>query len=214
MMIYDITVAICEGVPIYEGDPKVSVEGVLSLAAGDPANVSRVSCGVHTGTHVDAPNHFIEGARRVDELDLEKLVGTCRVVDIDAGVTAIEPDHLPDLEGLQRILFKTRNSEFWNGPEKGFRTDFTYLSPEAARILADNGVKLVGIDYLSIEQFGSTDYATHRTLLAKEVVILEGVDLRGVPAGDYELICLPLKYTGGHGDGSPARTILRQKHDQ
>lgn len=210
MKIYDITVPVSDRVPIYEGDPDVTIESVRTMAAGDAANVSQICCGVHTGTHVDAPNHFIDGTRRVDELDLEKLAGPCRVVEIEDIVTAIEAYHLPELNGLERILFKTRNSGFWNEPEKGFRTDFTYVTPEAARVLADSGVKLVGIDYLSVEKFGSDDHATHRTLLEKEVVILEGVDLREVPAGDYELICLPLKYIGGKGDGAPARTVLRQ----
>jgi arylformamidase len=113
------------------------------------------------------------------------------------------------LGGVERVLFKTRNSEFWGEPEKGFRTDFTYVTPAAARALVELGVSLAGIDYLSVEQFGSTDFATHVTLLEKEVVILEGVDLRAVPAGDYELICLPMKFVGGTGDGAPARTILR-----
>ena len=108
------------------------------------------------------------------------------------------------------MLFKTKNSAFWNEPEKGFRTDFAYLSLAGARRLVLAGIKLVGIDYLSIEEFGSKDHAVHITLLEKEVVILEGIDLREVPAGDYELVCLPLKYQGGSGDGAPARTILRQ----
>lgn len=209
MKIYDITVPIGERVPIYEGDPDVKIEAFMSLAAGDAANVSQICCGVHTGTHVDAPNHFIDGTRRVDELEMEKLVGPCRVIEVEQIVTAIEPHHLPELNGVERILFKTRNSAFWNEPEKGFRTDFTYITPDAARVLAESGVKLVGIDYLSVEKFGSADHATHRTLLEKEIVILEGLDLRDVPPGEFELICLPLKYIGGKGDGAPARTILR-----
>ena len=209
MRFYDITVPVSEKVPIYEGDPKVSVESVTMLSAGGAANVSRLCCGVHTGTHVDAPNHFLDGTRRIDELDLEKLIGPCRVVEIDSGVTAIGPNDLPDLHGIERLLFKTKNSGFWDRAEDGFRTDFTYIGPDAARVIADAALNLVGIDYLSVEKFGSTDFATHRTLLEKEIVILEGVDLRDVPAGDYELICLPLKYLGGEGDGSPARTILR-----
>jgi arylformamidase len=126
-------------------------------------------------------------------------------------VTAIEPQHLENLETVERVLFKTRNSAFWNEPEKGFRTDFTYITPNAARSLVEQNILLVGIDYLSVEKFGSEDFATHVTLLEKEVVIIEGLDLREVPAGDYELICLPLKYIGGAGDGAPARTVLREK---
>lgn len=210
MKIYDITVPVSDTVPIYEGDPKARIDICMSIANGDAANVSQMCFGVHTATHVDAPNHFIDGTRRVDQLDLDKLIGICRVVGIDDSVTAIEPQHLGNLTNIERILFKTRNSTFWNEPEKGFRTDFTYISPDAAKVLADSGVKLVGIDYLSVEQFGSKDFKTHITLLEKEAVILEGADLREVEPGDYELICLPLKYIGGAGDGAPARTILRE----
>lgn len=209
MKIYDVTVAVSEGVPIYEGDPPVEIEGVKGIAAGDSANVSKLCFGAHTGTHVDAPNHFIEGTRRVEDLELIKLVGACRVVQLDDSVTAIDVSHLNGLDGVERVVFKTRNSSFWNEPEKGFRTDFTYISPDAARALASAGMKLVGIDYLSVEKFGSDDFVTHTTLLESEVVIVEGLDLREVPAGDYEIICLPLKYVGATGDGAPARTILR-----
>ena len=122
----------------------------------------------------------------------------------------IEPEHVGDIDGVTRVLFKTQNSSFWATPELGFRTDFTYLTPATAKLLVDNGVVLVGIDYLSIEKSGSPGHPVHITLLEKEIVILEGVDLREVPPGDYELICMPLKYDGATGDGSPARTFLRQ----
>ena len=204
-----MTVAVSDGVPIYEGDPCVTIESVRQIADGDAANVSNLCFGAHTGTHVDAPNHFIEGTRRLEDLDISKMIGACSVIEVDDSVIAIEPAHLPDLSGIERILFKTRNSEFWSDPSAGFRTDFTYVSTEAARLLANAGIKLVGVDYLSVEEFGSKDHATHKALLEKEVVILEGLDLRDVPAGDYEIVCLPLKYVGGTGDGAPARTILR-----
>ena len=210
MKIYDVTVPISANTPIYEGDPKVMIESVRTIADGANANVSNLCLGAHTGTHVDAPNHFIDSTRRVEDLDIEKLVGPCRVIEIDGSVIEIAPSHISDLAGVERVVFKTRNSEFWNTPEDGFRTDFTYISPEAARTIADAGIKLVGIDYLSVEKFASSDFATHITLLEKEIVILEGLDLREVPAGDYEIVCLPLKYVGGTGDGAPARTILRE----
>lgn len=210
MKIYDITFPISENVPVYEGDPNVKIEIAHSIERGDAANVTQLCCGAHTATHVDAPNHFIEGTRKVHQLELEKLIGDCRVVRIDDSVTAIEPEHLGNLENVGRILFKTRNSQFWNEPEKGFRKDFTYISPKAARVLADAEIKLVGIDYLSVEKFGSSDFATHITLLEKEIVIIEGLDLREISAGDYELICLPLKIISETGDGAPARTILRE----
>ena len=210
MKIYDVTVPISETVPIYEGDPPASIKSESAMERGDAANVTSLCFGAHTGTHVDAPNHFIEGTRRVEDLEIEKLIGFCRVVEIHEDVMAIEPAHLPDLNGVERLFFKTRNSAFWNTPEDGFRTDFTYITPEAARMLAAARLSLIGIDYLSVEKFGSTDFATHKILLEKEIVLLEGVDLRQVPAGDYELICLPLKYIGSTGDGAPARTILRK----
>ena len=211
MKIYDVTVAVSEGVPIYEGDPRVEIESVRSIAGGDNANVSHLCLGAHTGTHVDAPNHFIDGTRRVEDLEIEKLVGPCRVIAVDSSVTSIEPADVGNLNGVERVLFKTCNSAFWNEPEKGFRTDFTYISGDTARMLADAGVKLVGIDYLSVEKFGSNDFVTHITLLESEIVIVEGLDLREVAPGDYEIFCLPLKYVGGTGDGAPARTILIER---
>ena len=211
MKIYDITFPISAETPIYEGDPRAEIKTINSLAKGDAANVSQICCGVHTATHVDAPNHFIEGARKIHEFDLEKLIGDCVVIELDENVMSIEPEHLKNLNGAERVLFKTRNSAFWNEPEKGFRTDFTYISPEAAHVLVEKNIKLVGIDYLSVEKFGSADFQTHITLLEKEVVIIEGLDLREISGGVYELICLPLKYIGGAGDGAPARTVLREK---
>ena len=144
-------------------------------------------------------------------MGLEKLIGECLVIELNKDVKAIEPEHLTNIENAERILFKTRNSDFWNEPEKGFQTDFTYISPEAARELVEKNIKLVGIDYLSVDKFDSEDFPAHKILLGNEIVILEGLDLREVSGGNYELICLPLKYIGGAGDGAPARTILRQK---
>jgi len=206
MKIYDVTVAIGPKTPIYAGDPPAAVESAKRLAGGDSANVSKLAFGAHTGTHVDAPNHFIEGTRRVDQLDLNKLIGPCRVIRVADDVPTIEPEHFDNIEGIERVIFKTMNSEFWNDTE--FHSDFAHLSPAAAEKLVENGVKLVGIDYLSIERFRSGDHAVHKAFLSKEIIILEGLDLREIEPGDYELICLPLKYEGGEGDGAPARTVL------
>jgi len=206
--IYDITVTISAATPIYKGDPGICIESFKSLADGDTANVSQISMGVHTATHVDAPNHFIDGARRVHEIDPAKLIGPCRVIEIDDDVVAIEPEHIGDITGVERILLKTRNSSFWATPEDGFRTDFSYLTPATAKMLVENKTVLVGIDYLSIEKSGSPGHPVHVALLEDEIVILEGLDLRAIEPGDYELICAPLKYDGGGGDGSPARTFL------
>ncbi len=208
MKIYDVTVAISSEMPIYKGDPDAAVESFKAIARGDSANVSAIRFGVHSGTHVDAPNHFIDGTKRVHELDLEKLIGPCRVIDVGPDVLEIEPEHVGDISGVERVVFKTRNSEFWSTPEDGFRKDFTYITPATAELLVANGVKLVGIDYLSIERSGGPGKPVHIALLENETVILEGVDLREVPAGDYEIICMPLKYIGSTGDGAPARTVL------
>lgn len=210
MKIYDITVPISALTPIYKGDPGVEIQSFKAISNGSSANVSQISMGVHTATHVDAPNHFIDGALRVHEIDPQRLVGRCRVIGVGDDVTAIEPEHVGDLTGVERVLFKTRNSAFWAQPELGFRSDYTYLVPETARILADSGIVLVGIDYLSIEKSGSPGHPVHVALLEKEIVVLEGVDLRDIEPGDYEIMCMPLKYDGGNGDGAPARTMLRE----
>ena len=206
MKVFDVTIGIGGSTPIYAGDPPAVVESAKRLAGGDSANVSKLAFGAHTGTHVDAPNHFIDGSRRIDQLDLNKLIGPCRVVRVPDNVQTIEPENLGDTEGFDRVLFKTKNSAFWNRPE--FHSDFAHLSPAAAEKLIAGGVKLVGIDYLSIEKFHSGDHAVHKAFLSKEIIILEGLDLRAIEPGDYELICLPLKYVGGEGDGAPARTVL------
>lgn len=210
MKVYDVSVPVSSEVPVYEGDPPVRIDVCAALARGDAANVTALSLGAHTATHVDAPNHFIEGGRRVEDLDLGKLIGACRVIEIPREVTAVGVEHLTQAQGAERVLFKTRNSDFWNEPGHAFRKDFTYISPAAAEALAEAGMKLVGIDYLSVEKFGSRDFATHVALLRREVVIVEGLDLRGVPAGDYELLCLPLKIKSETGDGAPARVVLRE----
>jgi len=209
MKIYDVTVGIGPQTPIYSGDPPAVVESAKRLAAGDSANVSKLSFGAHTGTHVDAPNHFVEGTLRVDQLDLAKLIGPCRIVRVPDEIQTIWPEHFGDADGVERVIFKTKNSAFWNDSE--FHSDFAHLGPAAANALVERGIKLVGIDYLSIEKFHSGDHAVHKALLSKEIVILEGLDLREIEPGDYELICLPLKYVGGEGDGAPARVVLIER---
>lgn len=208
MPIYDITVPIRSGMPVYEGDPSIDIQPWSALAKGDSSNVSFLHFGAHTGTHVDAPAHFIEGARKIDALSLEALIGPARVIRVPDEFAEIDPDFLAtcDFDQVERILFHTRNSSFW---KEGFRKDFTHLLPEAAQILVDRGVKLVGTDYLSIEKFHSGHHRTHLALLSNNVVIVEGLNLSDIAPGDYELICLPLKIADGAGDGAPARVVLR-----
>src|SRR6266550_7850595 len=211
MTIYDISVRLSAATPIYPNDPPIEIKSWSQLDRGDAANVSLLHFGAHSGTHVDAPVHFIAGASKVEALPLESLIGEATVVEVPMDMMSIDDDFVIKNcnQGVERILFKTRNSSFWNNSEEGFRTDYTYLEPNGARRLTEMGMKLVGIDYLSIEQFKSENHETHRILLSSGVVILEGLDLRNIPAGHYELICLPLRITGGSGDGAPARAVLR-----
>jgi len=208
MAIYDVTVPIRAGMPIYEGDPTLNIEPWSAMAKGDSANVSFLHFGAHTGTHVDAPAHFIEGAGKIDSLPLDVLIGPARVIRVPDDRMEIDPEFLNqcDLTNVTRVLFHTRNSSFWN---EGFRKDFTHVLPEAAELLVAHGIKLVGNDYLSVEKFHSGHHRTHLTLLRNGVVIVEGLNLTDVPAGDYELICLPMKIADGAGDGAPARVVLR-----
>ena len=211
MPIYDVTVPISNELPTWPGDPNVEIGDFRSLANGDGANVSMLSFGAHTATHVDAPAHFIEGGAKVESMDLNALIGEAEVVAVPDDVHAIDEAfvlaHCP--EGATRILFKTRNSAFWSEPNPEFHADFTYLDLPAAKTLAQRGAKLIGIDYLSIEKYASPKHETHLALLEHGIVILEGVNLTDVPAGKYELICLPLRLRSNMGDGAPARVVLR-----
>lgn len=211
MRIYDVSVPISAGTPTYPGDPGVEIKEWLSLAKGDPANVSVLQFGAHAGTHIDAPAHFIEGAAQVNSLGLDRLIGEAQVVEVPDDMLVVNEEVVAThvKPGTSRVLFKTRNSNFWNDPSGKFQADYTYLDADAARGLVQRGVRVVGIDYLSVERFHSADFETHHVLLKNGIVIIEGLDLREVRPGIYELICLPLRISGGSGDGAPARAILR-----
>ena len=211
MQIYDVSVPLSAATPTYPGDPGIEITNWLTLANGDNANVSLIHFGLHSGTHVDAPSHFIAGGAKVDSLPLNSLLGEAEVIEVPDDVRIIDRSFVVAncLRRSQRILFKTRNSTFWDNLQEGFREDYVYIDHDAARWLVETGIKLVGIDYLSVEQFKSNTFETHHAFLSNGVVILEGLDLRGVPSGVYELLCLPLKIAGGSGDGAPARVILR-----
>ena len=212
MRIYDISVPITPGeTPTYPGDPGLEVGAWSAIARGDRANVSVLNFGAHTGTHIDAPAHFIEGAPGISSLPLDALLGEARVVEIPSDADAVNESHVrpESLRGATRVLFKTRNSAFWEDPRGQFRENFAYVEPAAARALVAAGVRLVGFDYLSVEKFGSESFETHLALLSAGVVIVEGLDLRAVGAGLYDLCCLPLKIDAGSGDGAPARAVLR-----
>jgi arylformamidase len=206
MRIYDVTVGISPQMPVWPGDPAVQLERVAAIASGANANVSRLACGVHTGTHVDAPLHFIDDAAAVETLPLKVLTGRAYVVHLPTA-TVIDEATL-EAAGLpprtRRVLFKTRNSELW-AREKAFQTDFVAVDASGARWLVRKGVQLIGVDYLSVAPYGQSK-DTHRTLLEAGVVVIEGLDLSRVTQGRYSLYCLPLKLIGS--DGAPARTIL------
>jgi arylformamidase len=206
--IYDVTAPLSAELPTFPGDPRVQLEFTHRISEGHAYNMAKLTLGVHAGTHVDAPYHFLADGATVDQLPLELLIGRARVLDM----TALDRIDRSDLERADlrddiRVLFKTRMSGQLRQP--AFQEDFVYLTPEAASYLAKVGIKLVGIDYLSIEKFGSQNYGAHHALLGAGVVVIEGLDLSEVEAGEYELSCLPLRIAGA--DGSPARVVLRAR---
>lgn len=198
----DVSVTIRPRMPIYEGDPGVDIALARSIDRGDLANVSRLGLGAHTGTHVDAPRHFIADGPGADELGLETFVGPCVVADATAADGQLDAELIDSLDldpGTERVLLKTRNSQLWE--RDSFTADFVRLDGSGADALVRRGVRLVGIDYLSIG-----DPVAHRTLLGRRIGIIEGLDLRQVEPGSYVLVCLPLKIAGC--DGAPARAVL------
>jgi arylformamidase len=205
MRVIDISVPNGPGQHVYPGDPPPRVEQAKAIRQGDVCNVSLLTMGSHTGTHVDAPHHFIDGAPRLGEVPLDRMVGAALVADL-RGRAAVDAAALAGAE-LRRgdiLLCRTDNSERWAAPD--FQRDFTYLTLDAAALLVERGVRAVGIDYLSIEQFGSSDFAVHHRLLGAGVFVIEGLDLRAVEPGRYTLVCLPLKFPDL--DGAPARAVL------
>jgi len=203
----DVSVPLRQGLPTYPNNPPFELHPVQRIADGGSANVSRLSMSSHSGTHVDAPFHFIEDGIGVDELSLEILIGRARVVEVNkrGGITADDLQHAGLREDL-RVLFKTPNSALWNSDT--FYEDYTYLTDAGARYLVEQGVKIVGIDYLSVEQFKKPGAPAHRTLLSNGVIIIEGLNLAEAEPGMYEMYCLPLLVTGG--DGAPARVVLKR----
>lgn len=206
--IHDISRPIVAGGPVYPGNPAVRTRPAQAISEGASANVTEVMLGSHTGTHCDAPRHFADDGAPVDELPLDVLIGRARLIQLESSVRAIgESDLRPfELLGTRRLLLRTANSE--SALDAPFRNDYTYLAPDGAEYLVRQGVALVGIDSLSIEQFHSGHHRTHLTLLGAGVVIVEGLALAGVPAGPYQLICLPLRLAGL--DGAPARAVLME----
>lgn len=204
--IIDISTPVVNRGLVYPGNPAIEITPQQSIAAGASANVSSVFFGSHTGTHVDAAKHFFDDGETVDQLPLDRLIGRATVLEFAEDVMQIGAQELDGqpLEGARRVLLKTRNSALLEEAE--FNRNYTFLAPDGAELLAERGVELVGIDYLSIEQFRSGHHRTHRTLLERRIVIVEGLQLGGVAPGVYDFICLPLRLAGM--DGAPARAVL------
>lgn len=206
---HDISAPIRPGMITFEGDPLVHLERASSMADGAVCNVSRLDFGVHSGTHIDAPVHFIDGAAGIESIALDALVGPAVVVDargLDGPFDAAAIDGLAIPAGTDRLLFRSRNSDLW--ARDTFEGSFSGVTEDGARALIALGVRLVGIDYLSIAPFGNPT-PTHVALLSAGVVIVEGLDMRGVDPGAYDLICLPVLIPGS--DGGPARAIIRRR---
>jgi len=207
MRVFDISVGVSPDIPVWPGDPPVILEQIKSIKGGAAANVSHLQASVHVGTHIDAPLHFVEGGRSVDAIPLKSLMGRAYVVDLRKAdvldAATLEAARIPPR--TRRLLFRTRNSEYWAKGERRFQRDYIAVDTSGAEWLVQKGVRLVGVDYLSVAPF-KDEVATHRILLEAEVVILEGLNLARVSKGRYTLYCLPVKLMGS--EGAPARAVL------
>ena len=211
MRIFDISLTVSSDLPVWPGDPPIELERVESMDEGAHANVSRLSAGVHIGTHVDAPHHFLNDGHTIEQLPLDVLTGPCYVTQLPDGIEAITAEALKGMSlpsDTTRILFGTSNSRLWSRGETKFHEDFVAITEDGANWLVQHGIHLVGVDYLSVAPYGDS-VSTHTILLRAGMVVVEGLDLSAVPRGFYDLYCLPLKLLGS--DGAPARAILIQK---
>ena len=203
----DISVGLQNGLVHWPSDPGFDIRRVKSLENGDPANLSVVSAGVHSGTHMDAPIHFLKNGKGIEAVLIEKMIGPARVIEIkdteSIGITELKKNKIKKGE---RILFKTINSRI-NWAYKKFNKNFVYISPDAAKYLVDVEVSLVGVDYLSVGGYKTDGAETHKILLHSDIVIIEGLVLNKIKPGKYDLICLPLKIIGS--DGAPARAVIK-----
>lgn len=197
--------------PVYEGDAPMSFEFIKDMRKGDGFTLSKLTLGAHSGTHVDAPMHFIRDGGSVDQVSLESLMGPARVIEIPDSVQSIDAAELNrhEWKDAERVVFRTRSSVRGWMKSPTFHRDFAFIAPDAAQLMADSGIKLVGVDYISAEKFGAPAPLAHRALLGKGIPVVEGLSLETVTPGDYDLIVLPMK-VGGH-EGAPARAVMRKR---
>jgi arylformamidase len=206
MRLFDISVPLDAGLPTYPGNAPVSLEPVKRLARGDSSNVSTLHMSAHGGTHVDAPRHFFDNGAGTEALPLDLLCGRARVIEVTSRTVAVQDLAKLDLSEDVRVLIKTHNSRLWG--DSTFHPDYVGVSEAAARHLVDHGIKVLGVDYLSVEPFKTPGAPTHHVLLAAGTIVIEGLNLRDIEPGVYEMYCLPLRLVGA--DGAPARVVLRR----
>jgi arylformamidase len=206
MKLIDVTVPLDSNLPVYPGNTPFMLEAIKRIATGDSSNVSTLHMSAHTGTHVDAPNHFFDGTAGADGLSLDLLIGRARVIEVTSH-NAIGPNELSGVASEDiRVLLKTPNSRLWRSTR--FHTDYVGMTEEGARFVVERGVKVLGVDYLSVEEFKKPGAPAHRVLLGGGTIVIEGLDLSEVEPGTYEMFCLPLRVVGS--DGAPARVVLRR----
>ena len=206
MKLIDVSLPLDARLPTYPHNTPFSLEAIKRMARGDSSNVSTLHMSAHTGTHVDAPRHYFDAGAGTETLPLELLIGRARVIEIDTrtGVAAEDLQDI-DLSDDIRVLIKTQNSQLWGSPE--FHADYVGVTESGATHLVEHGIKVVGVDYLSVEQFRSPGGPAHHVLLGAGTIVIEGLDLRDVDTGVYDMFCLPLRIVGS--DGAPARVVLR-----
>jgi arylformamidase len=207
MKLIDVSVPLDANLPTYPGNTPFAVEAIQRIAQGNHANLSSLHLSAHSGTHVDAPRHFFDAGAGVDALPLEILCGRTRVIEVTSR-KAVEAEDLAasDLSEDVRLLIKTHNSRLWGTAE--FQKEYVGVSESGAKYLVEHGIKVVGVDYLSVEPFKTPGAPTHHTLLGGGTIVIEGLNLRDVEPGVYDMLCLPLRVVGA--DGAPARVVLRK----
>jgi len=209
MAYIDISLSLSNDLPVWPGDPSIDLKKTMSMDNGDPCNVTHLNMGVHAGTHIDSPHHFLNNNITVEKMRMETLIGTVFVVEILENISIINSSVLENSNiplGIDKLLIKTKNSLRWKTNDRVFHKKFIAIEKSGAEWIVERNIKLIGVDYLSVAPFND-GAPTHRVLLEKNVIVVEGLNLYDVTEGYYELICLPLKILGS--DGAPARAVLK-----